>query len=340
MTRETDRILLAHGSGGTWTHRLITEEFVPRFANDTLKALEDQAAFSIGNERLAVTTDSYVVSPLFFPGGDIGELAVNGTINDLAVGGYEPLLMTLAFIIEEGLPMADLRRILDSVARAAREAGVPIVAGDTKVVHKGKADGLFINTTGIGRIPPGAVRSLSAAGLRVGDRVLLSGTVGDHGMAVLTTREGLRFESDIRSDTAPLHGLARLILEDEADIRAMRDPTRGGLATTLVEMARASKVTVTIRETEIPVTEPVRGACELLGLDPLYVANEGKLIAFIDPRAADRVLERVRLHPYGSQARLIGEVTGASKGEVVLATAVGSRRVVGMLSGEQLPRIC
>jgi hydrogenase expression/formation protein HypE len=340
MGGDRDTILLAHGSGGSLTHRIIEEEFLPRFANDTLRALEDQASFRAGDESLAVTTDSYVVSPIFFPGGTIGDLAVNGTINDLAVGGYEPLLLTMALIIEEGLPMADLRWVLDSAAAAARAAGVPIVAGDTKVVNKGSADRVFVTTTGVGRLMPGAGAPLSAAGIRPGDRVLLSGTVGDHGLAILTTREGLRFDSPIVSDSAALHGLARIVMGRWPAVHAMRDPTRGGLATTLVEMARSSRVAVTIRETAIPVTRPVRGACELLGLDPLYVANEGKLIAFIAPEAADAVLEEVRRHPLGRDAALIGEVTGESAGTVTLTTAIGGRRLIQMLPAEQLPRIC
>ncbi len=340
MTKDGDRILLAHGSGGSYTHRLILEEMLPRFANDTLAALEDQATFDIDGRRLAVTTDSYVVSPLFFPGGNIGDLAVNGTINDLAVGGFEPLLLTMALIVEEGFPLSDLRRVLDTAAAAAREAGVPVVAGDTKVVDRGKADGLFINTTGVGRAIDASIR-LSAGGILPGDAVILSGSVGDHGLAVLTSREGLRFATPIVSDTAPLHRLVGAFLKEHGrSVRAMRDPTRGGLATTLVEMAQSSRVTVNIREEALPVTEGVRGACELLGLDPLYVANEGKLVAFVAPEAAAAVLAAMRRHPLGSRAVIIGEVTGPSEGLVTLSTAIGGRRIIGMLSGEQLPRIC
>ena len=335
-----DRILLAHGSGGSWSSKLISEKLLPRFGNPILDALEDQGAFTLGRERLAMTTDSYVVSPLFFPGGDIGELAVYGTVNDLAVGGYEPIYLTLALIIEEGFPVNDLERILDSAARAAETAGVTVVAGDTKVVDKGSADGMFINTAGIGRIMNPDKEPLSSASIRPGDRVLISGTLGDHGMAVMTSREGLRFDSAILSDTAPLHELAEIILDGPAEVRAMRDPTRGGLASSLVEMAHSSSVTITIHEDLVPVNDGVRGACEILGLDPLYVANEGKLVAFLSPEGSEEVLGAVRRHPLGREARLIGEVEDKSEGMVTMATGIGGRRIINMLSGDQLPRIC
>lgn len=340
MKKGKDRILLAHGSGGSYTHSFIIDELLPRFSNSILECLEDQASFMLDGTRMAVTTDSYVVSPLFFPGGNIGELAVYGTINDLAVGGYEPLFLTMALIIEEGFPMDDLSRILDSAAAAAREAGVSIVSGDTKVVNRGSADGLFINTAGIGRMPVGADYRLSASGIEVGDLVLLSGTIGDHGMAVMSSREGLKLESPISSDTAPLHGLSKIIMKNASSVHAMRDPTRGGLATTLVEMAHASKVIIDIWEGELPVREEVRGACEILGLDPLYVANEGKLVAFVSPDSAGAILDGVRGHALGKDARIIGEVTGKSDGRVILSTTIGGSRVLTMPSGEQLPRIC
>ncbi len=335
-----DRILLAHGSGGVLSHRLVTEELLPRFANGALAALEDQAAFDGHPGMMAVTTDSYVVSPLFFAGGSIGELAVNGTINDLAVGGFEPMVLTMGLIIEEGLPMDELRRVLDAAAEASRRSGVPVVAGDTKVVNRGAADRLFINTSGVGRLPSGR-RRLTAADIRPDDVLIVSGTVGDHGVTIMTSREGLRFDAPVASDTAPLHGLVADIMEAAGDAaHAMRDPTRGGLATTLVEMAQTAGVTVTLDEPAIPVTEAVRGACELLGLDPLYVANEGKLMLFVAPEAAGRVLARMKAHPFGKEAAIIGRVTGTSSGRVSLRTSLGGTRAIQMLTGEQLPRIC
>ncbi len=335
-----DRILLAHGSGGVLSHRLVTEELLPRFANGALAALEDQAAFDGHPGMMAVTTDSYVVSPLFFAGGSIGELAVNGTINDLAVGGFEPMVLTMGLIIEEGFRMDELRRVLDAAAEASRRAGVPVVAGDTKVVNRGAADRLFINTSGVGRLPAGR-RRLTAADIRPDDALIVSGTIGDHGVTILTSREGLRFDAPVASDTAPLHGLVAEIMEAAGDAaHAMRDPTRGGLATTLAEMALAAGVTVTLDEPAIPVTEAVRGACELLGLDPLYVANEGKLMLFVAPEAAGRVLARMKAHPFGREAAIIGRVTGTSSGRVSLRTSFGGTRAIQMLTGEQLPRIC
>jgi hydrogenase expression/formation protein HypE len=337
---KNDLVLLAHGSGGVLSHRLVIEEFLPRFANAPLSALEDQAAFDGHAGMMAVTTDSYVVSPIFFAGGSIGELAINGTINDLAVGGFEPMVLTMGLIIEEGLPMDDLRRVLDGAAEASRRAGVPVVAGDTKVVNRGAADRLFINTSGVGRLPAGR-RRLSSADIRPGDVLIVSGTLGDHGVTILTAREGLRFDAPVASDTAPLHGLVAEILAAAGDaVHAMRDPTRGGLATTLVEMARSAGVTVTLDETAIPVTDGVRGACELLGLDPLYVANEGKLMLFVAPEAAEAALASMRRHPFGRDAAVIGQVTGTSAGRVSLKTALGGSRSIQMLTGEQLPRIC
>ena len=337
------RILLAHGSGGRLSHELVKELFLKHFSNPVLARLDDAAMLELtspdaGDRRLAFTTDSYVVSPIFFPGGDIGKLAVCGTVNDLAMLGARPLCLSAAFIIEEGLKLEELEHIVASMASAAREAGVVIVAGDTKVVHKGSADGLFINTTGVGLIPPGV--SISGANARPGDLILLSGTIGDHGMAVMMRREGLRFSSSLVSDCAPLNGLVEAMLGASRHIHCLRDPTRGGLATALNELAIQSQVGIEIDEENIPVREEVRAACELLGLDPLYVANEGKLVAVVPPQEAQQVLEAMRSHPYGRQATTIGEVVAEHPGRVVMRTLLGARRIVDMLSGEQLPRIC
>jgi hydrogenase expression/formation protein HypE len=339
-----DHILLGHGSGGLLTADLIQRLFVPGFGNDVLSALEDQATVSLGSgtgvkmPRLAFTTDSFVVRPLFFPGGDIGRLAVHGTVNDLAVGGARPLFLSTAFILEEGLPLADLQRIVASMRAACQEAGVALVTGDTKVVDRGKGDGVFITTSGIGLVPE--ERSLSIHAARPGDRILVSGTLGDHGIAIMSVREGLEFETVLESDTAPLTGLAQAILEACPGTRCMRDPTRGGLSSALNELAAASQVGVELHEAAIPLRAEVRGACEMLGLDPLYVANEGKLIAIVPRDDADRLLEVVRNHPLGRNAALIGEVVEDHRGMVVMHSLVGGERVVTMLAGEQLPRIC
>ena len=290
-------------------------------------------------DRLAFTTDSYVVSPLFFPGGDIGKLAVCGTINDLAMSGATPLYLSAGFILEEGLPLADLERVVASMAATAQAAGVQIVAGDTKVVDRGKADKLFINTAGIGLVPAGV--ELGGDRARPGDVIILSGTIGDHGMTIMSQREGLRFTSPLESDCAPLHGLVAAMLEVAPQaIHCLRDPTRGGLTTTLNEVAGKSGVGIEIEEHAIPVRDAVRAACELLGLDPLYVANEGKLVAFVAPEAADVLLARMRAHEHGREAAIIGRVTAEHAGRVVLRTALGARRILDMLVGEQLPRIC
>ncbi|MDR3620213.1 MAG: hydrogenase expression/formation protein HypE [Paludisphaera borealis] len=339
-----DHILLGHGSGGQLTAELIGRLFVPGFGGDVLGALEDAATLSLssGNgvhgPRLAFTTDSFVVRPLFFPGGDIGRLAVHGTVNDLAVAGARPLFLSAAFILEEGLPLDDLRRIVASMRAACAEAGVALVTGDTKVVDRGKGDGVFITTSGVGLVPEG--RSLSIHSARPGDRILVSGTLGDHGIAVMSVREGLEFETVLESDTAPLNGLARTILETCPETRCMRDPTRGGLSSAVNELASASGVGVELEETAIPLRAEVRAACEMLGLDPLYVANEGKLIAVVPPEHADRVLEAMRSHPLGRDSALIGEVVAEHPGMVILRSRVGGRRVVTLLAGEQLPRIC
>jgi hydrogenase expression/formation protein HypE len=339
-----DHILLGHGGGGQLTTDLIQRLFVPGFGNDVLGALEDQATLSLGSgnglkgPRLAFTTDAFVVRPLFFPGGDIGRLAVHGTVNDLAVGGARPLFLSAAFILEEGLPLTDLQRIVASMRRACDEAGIALVTGDTKVVDRGKGDGVYITTSGIGLVPEGLSLSIHAA--RPGDRILVSGTLGDHGIAIMSVREGLDFETVLESDTAPLTGLAQAILDACPRTRCMRDPTRGGLSSALNELAAASQVGVELDEATIPLRPEVRGACEMLGLDPLYVANEGKLMAVVPPEDAEQVLDTMRAHPLGKNAALIGEVVAEHAGLVILRSVVGGERVVSMLSGEQLPRIC
>jgi len=336
-----DKILLGHGSGGSLGAELLRQVFLPAFDNAILAKLNDQAILDVQGVRLAFTTDSFVVKPLFFPGGDIGSLAVHGTVNDLAVGGATPLCLSAAFIIEEGLPLETLEKVVASLHRAAAEAGVEVVTGDTKVVEKGSGDGLFINTSGIGLVP--ADLNLSADQARPGDRVLLSGSIGEHGIAIIAQREGLEFESQVRSDSAPLHGLVAAMLAaspSRDSIRCMRDPTRGGLSSALNEIAAQSQVGMLLEEEKIPVREEVKGACELLGFDPLYVANEGKLVAIVEERAAEQILAAMRAHPLGRQAQMIGTVTAAPAGMVSLRTALGTTRIVDMLSGDQLPRIC
>ena len=333
-----DTVLLGHGSGGKLSADLTRDVFLAAFQNPILARMDDQAIVSINGMRLAFTTDTFVVKPLFFPGGDIGSLAVHGTVNDLAMGGAQPLFLSAAFIIEEGLPMETLRAVVTSLQRAAAAAGVQVVTGDTKVVEKGSGDGLFINTSGIGVVPEGI--QLSASQARPGDRVLLSGAIGEHGIAILAKREGLEFESELASDSAALHTLVAEMLGASHDIRCLRDPTRGGVSSTLNEIAAQSRVGVEIDERAIPLREEVKGACEMLGLDPLYVANEGKLIAIVAPDAADPVLDAMRRHPLGGQAQIIGSVTAAHPGMVTMRTLVGPSRVVDMLAGDQLPRIC
>jgi len=330
-------VVLGHGSGGKLSAQLIREMFLPAFDNPLLNRLDDQAVFEAGSARIAFTTDSFVVTPLFFPGGDIGKLAVHGTVNDLAMSGATPLALSAAFILEEGFPMEELARIVASMAEAARAAGVPIATGDTKVVPRGKADGMFITTSGVGLVAAGV--NISARLARPGDKILLSGTIADHGMAVMSKREGLEFEGAIESDTAALHRLvAEMIAAGE--IHALRDPTRGGLGATLVEIAAAAGIGVEAESAAIPVREPVRAACELLGLDPLFVANEGKLAAFVAPESAGRVLEAMRANPLGRDAVVIGEAVGSHPGMVLLKTEIGGTRVVDLPFGEQLPRIC
>lgn len=335
----TERILLGHGSGGKLTAELIEKMIVPAFANPALDALDDQAVLPFGSiGRIAFTTDSYVVTPIFFPGGDIGELAVNGTINDLACGGARPIAMSLAFILEEGLPIDDLRRVIESARQAAQRAGVPIVTGDTKVVGRGCGDQVFINTSGIGLVPPGLV--LGSAQIRPGDAILLSGPIGDHGVAIMAQRAGLELDGDIKSDTAPLHELSADVLRACPYVHAMRDPTRGGVAATLVELATRRHLGIEVDEAAIPIRDAVRGACELLGLDPLLVANEGKLVVFVPSPVADRALEAMRANPLGRHAVRIGQVTEAHPSVVVLRTPVGGSRLLDLPFAEPLPRIC
>lgn len=335
---DAERVLLGHGSGGKLSGDLIRDVFLAAFQNPALACLDDQAIVSINGLCLAFTTDSFVVKPLFFPGGDIGSLAVHGTVNDLAMGGAQPLCLSVAFIIEEGFPMESLRRVTASLQRAAANAGVQVVTGDTKVVEKGSGDGVFINTSGLGVVPDGV--RLSADQARPGDRVLLSGPIGEHGIAILAQREGLEFETDLASDSAALHTLVAAMLSTGSGIRCMRDPTRGGVSSALNEIAARSRVGIEIDERAIPVREEVKGACELLGFDPLYVANEGKLVAIVAPDAADRVLAAMRQHPLAPQAAIIGSVTAAHVGMVIMRTVVGPTRIVDMLAGDQLPRIC
>ena len=336
--RAYEQILLAHGGGGRLGADLLKNVFLPAYGNDVLSRLEDQATLDWPGGRLAFTTDAFVVRPYFFPGGDIGKLAVNGTVNDLAVGGARPLFLSAAFILEEGLPVADLERIAASMRDACREAGVALVTGDTKVVDKGKGDGVFIATSGVGVVPDGVSLSIRAG--RPGDAVVVSGTIGDHGMAILTRREGIELESVLESDTAPLADLAQLALRTCPSIRVMRDPTRGGLAATLTELAQASSVGVRIDELRIPLRPEVKGACEVLGLDPLHIANEGKLVAVLPAADADRLVEALRAHPLGRNAARIGELLADGPGLLRMKSRAGGERLVTQPAGEPLPRIC
>jgi len=333
-----DHVSLGHGSGGKLSAELMREVFLPAFRNQTLERLEDQATVTVGNTRIAMTTDSFVVKPLFFRGGDIGSLAVHGTVNDLAMGGATPLFLSVAFIIEEGFPMEMLRRITASLGHAAAACGVQVITGDTKVVDKGSGDGVFINTTGLGVVPEGIY--LSAGEARPGDAVILSGFIGDHGIAILAEREGLEFDSPVESDSAPLDTLVAQMLQTTRAIRCLRDPTRGGVSSSLNEIAAQSGVGILLEEDTIPVRDEVRGACEMLGLDPLYVANEGKLLAIVDAAAARELVTTMRQHPLGLEARRIGTVTESDPGWVTMRTSLGTTRIVDMLAGDQLPRIC
>ncbi len=331
-------IQLDQGSGGRAMHELIERLFVKTLSNPFLLERNDSAAFELPASRVAMTTDSYVVDPIFFPGGNIGSLAVHGTVNDLVMRGATPLYLTAGFILEEGLPFADLEKIVQSMAEAACEAGVQVVAGDTKVVPRGKADKIFINTAGVGIIPPGI--DIGGEKARPGDVLLINGTIGDHGMAVLCKREGLAFENMIQSDSASLNGLVGRMLEAFPSIHVLRDPTRGGVATTLNEIAEHSGVGIRLFEEMLPIREDVAGACEVLGLDPLYVANEGKVLVIVPPEGADAVLDAMQSHPLGRSARRIGEIVSDDPKRVFLRTRIGGHRLVDMLRGEQLPRIC
>ncbi len=332
------QVLLAHGGGGKLMHQLIETVFVPAFSNSLLAARHDGASFAVGNQRLAFTTDSYVVRPLFFPGGDIGSLAINGTVNDLAMCGARPLYLSAGFILEEGLPMETLWRVIQSMKRAADVAGVQLVTGDTKVVDKGKGDGIFINTAGIGVVEhPLAINPNS---VQAGDVILLSGDLGRHGVAIMAKREGLEFESQIESDCAPLNGVVQAMLDDGLELHCLRDLTRGGLTSALVEIAESTNRQIQIEETAIPVREDVKGACEILGLDPMYLANEGRFIAFLPATQAERALTIINSHSRDANASLIGAVTNIAQPLVMLKSRIGAMRIVDMFSGEQLPRIC
>jgi hydrogenase expression/formation protein HypE len=335
---DAETILLGHGSGGKLSADLFRSVFLPAFRNPILSRGDDQALIEIAGARLAFTTDSFVVKPIFFRGGDIGSLAVHGTVNDLAVGGATPLFLSAAFILEEGFPVERLRRVAASMSGAAKRAGVQIVTGDTKVVEKGSCDGMFINTAGIGIVQTSL--HLSADQARPGDLVLLSGPIGDHGIAILAEREGLSFESEIISDSAPLHSLVAALLTTGAAIRCMRDPTRGGVASACNEIAQTSRVGIQLEESAIPLRQEVRGACELLGLDPLYIANEGKLLAICAPKDAARLLAAMVWHPQGADAKIIGKVTRENSGLVTMRTTLNAVRIVDMLANDPLPRIC
>jgi len=336
---KSDLILLGHGSGGKLSHELLDNLIVPTLSGISQRDQNDAAVLTAPHCRLAFTTDSYVVDPIFFPGGNIGDLAIHGTVNDLAMTGATPIAISVGLIIEEGLAVADLRIVLESMRDAARQADVKIVTGDTKVVPHGKADKLFINTSGIGFISH--EYDISGCKAQVGDKILINGTIGDHGMAVLANREGLELESNITTDSAPLNNMVEGLVDNlGSQLHALRDPTRGGVATTLKEIALQSQIEITLQETALPVDPAVAGACAILGLDPLFVANEGKLIAFVAPEKADQALTMMQSHHYGKHAAIIGEVTATADGKVRLQTAIGGLRAIEMLAGEQLPRIC
>jgi len=334
----SDRILLSHGSGGTMMRELIEDVFIARFNDEALLRMDDAASLEVPAGRIALTTDTYVVTPRFFPGGDIGKLAVAGTVNDVATAGAVPMFLTVGFVLEEGLMVEELVRILDSMVSVAAEAGVRIVTGDTKVVERGHGDGIYINTAGVGVVREGL--DLSSSHCKPGDVVLLSGTLGDHGIAVMSVREGLSFGTDILSDAAPLNHLVGAVLDAAPDVRCFRDPTRGGLASCLNELAGASGVSMTVDEASVPVREQVRGACEMLGYDVYQVANEGKMVAIVPPEQADAALAAMRASRYGEEAAIIGQVTEGPAGRVYVQTTFGARRIMDMLVGEQLPRIC
>ncbi|OQX03850.1 MAG: hydrogenase expression/formation protein HypE [Desulfobacteraceae bacterium IS3] len=335
---KTGKVLLDHGSGGKIAHELISDMILPIFDNPILSRLDDSAIIDVQGKRFAFTTDTFTVDPIFFPGGNIGDLAVNGTVNDIATTGASPLFMSVALLLEEGFPMADLEKILRSMKAAAGAAGIQIVAGDTKVVPKGAADKIFINTSGLGLIPSHA--NISCGNAAPGDKIILSGTIADHGIAVLSRREGMSFESSITSDTAALSHIVKKIMMRTNEVHVFRDPTRGGLGTALNEIAEKSQVGVRIYEENIPVKSEVRSICELLGFDPLYIANEGKMIAFVPAKAADMVVNAMKTDKLGKDACIIGEAVSEHPGKVVMQTAIGGTRIVDMLTGEQLPRIC
>ena len=336
-----DKIVLDHGSGGKISHAMVSEMILPVFDNPILADLDDGANLDINNlngGKIAFSTDSYVVDPIFFPGGNIGDLAVNGTVNDIAMCGAKPLYLSAGLIIEEGFLYSDLKKILEQMGKAAEKAGVKVVTGDTKVVPKGKCDKIFINTSGIGVIPANV--NVSGGMAVPGDKIILSGTMADHGITVLCTREGLKFDSDIKSDTAPLNAMVKSIFDSGCEIHVLRDPTRGGVGTTLNEIAFQSKVCIKIDEKSLPVKPAVAGICELLGFDPVYLANEGKLLAFVAEKDTDKALETIRKNEFGKDAVVIGEVVLDDPGRVYMNTAIGGSRIVDMLTGEQLPRIC
>jgi len=335
---KTDKILLDHGSGGRISHRLISDLMLPVFDNPILSALNDGAIFEIEGMRLAFSTDSYTVDPIFFPGGNIGDLAIYGTVNDIAMCGAIPIYLSVGLIIEEGFSMSDLNKILKEMGKAARKAQVTIVTGDTKVVPNGAVDRIFINTSGIGRIPDDI--DVASYNAKAKDKIILSGTIADHGVTILTQREGLSFESTVTSDTAPLSHMVQQIFATSKDIHVLRDPTRGGVGTTLNEIAEKSEVGIKIYEGTIPIKREVAGICELLGFDPLYLANEGKLLAFVSPEHSDRILSAIKANSYGKDASIIGEVVDDHQGKVLMQTQIGGTRIVGMLAGDQLPRIC
>ncbi len=336
--QEYPQVLLAHGGGGSLMQQLIQKMFLPSFNNPALEMLGDGALLDRPDGQLAFTTDSYVVHPLFFPGGDIGSMAVNGTVNDLAMCGARPMYLSAGFILEEGLPMETLWRVVRSMADAANKAGVALVTGDTKVVDRGKGDGVFINTAGVGEVV--ASRPVAPASIRPGDIILVNGDVGRHGIAIMAQREGLAFETTIQSDCAPLAELVLALLDAEIEIHCLRDLTRGGLAAALVEIAEKAQRQINIRESDIPVNQEVQAACEILGFDPIYVANEGRFVAFVRPEHAERALELMRAHPLGASSAIIGQVEDAASGLVTFSSRIGATRVIDLLSGEQLPRIC
>jgi hydrogenase expression/formation protein HypE len=333
-----EKILLDHGSGGKMSNALVADLILPAFDNPMLSLQHDGAVFEAGGSRFAFSTDSYVVDPIFFPGGNIGDLAINGTVNDIAMCGAKPQFISVGLIIEEGFFMSDLEAIIDAMKQAAQRAGVFVVTGDTKVVPKGGCDGIFINTSGVGLLQEGV--DVSGNKAKPGDRIILSGSIADHGIAILSKREGLAFDADIESDSAPLNHLVEEMIATKSDIHVLRDPTRGGAATALNEIAVQSGVGIAIREEDIPVRDEVAGLCELLGFDPLYIANEGKLLAFVDGGDADATLSAMRQNEFGKEARIIGEVVDEHPGRVYMETRIGGKRIVDMLSGEQLPRIC